>query len=84
MPFLEQDVGMMESEQCTYQKDPKRRYVEVNPAIIALQRVIVRQYEQFMQQSIQSQLRSRQSSQDLGSQGSGSTAERLPSIAESA
>ena len=84
MPFLEQDVGMMESEQRTYQKDPKRRYVEVNPAIIALQRVIVRQYEQFMQQSIQSQLRSRQSFQDLGSQGSGSTAERLPSIAESA
>ena len=56
MPFLEQDVSMMESEQRTYEKNPKRRYVEVNPAIIALQRVIVRQYEQFMQQSSQSQL----------------------------
>jgi renierapurpurin 18,18'-hydroxylase len=54
MPFLEQDVDMMESEQRTYQKNPKRRYVEVNPAIIALQRVILRQYEQFMQQSSQS------------------------------
>lgn len=45
MPFLKQDVGMMESEQRTYNHDPQRRYVEVNPAIVALQRVIVRQYE---------------------------------------
>jgi hypothetical protein len=44
---------MMESEQRTYQQNPNRRYVEVNPAILALQRVIVRQYEQFVQQSSQ-------------------------------
>jgi renierapurpurin 18,18'-hydroxylase len=48
MPFLEQDIGMMESEQHNYRANPQRRYVEVNPAIIALQRLIVRQ---FMQQS---------------------------------
>lgn len=48
MRFLEQDVEMMESEQHTYQENPKRRYVEVNPAIIALQRLIVRQYEQYV------------------------------------
>lgn len=53
MPFLRQDVEMMESEQRTYGANPRRRYVEVNPAIIALQRLIVRQYEQFMQQSSQ-------------------------------
>ncbi|HEY9664728.1 MAG TPA: aromatic ring-hydroxylating dioxygenase subunit alpha [Allocoleopsis sp.] len=54
MRFLEQDIGMMESEQRTYRANPGRRYVEVNPAIIALQRVLVRQYEQFVQQSNQS------------------------------
>jgi renierapurpurin 18,18'-hydroxylase len=43
MPFLEQDIGMMESEQRTYRVNPQRRYVEVNPAIIALQRLITRQ-----------------------------------------
>ncbi len=46
MPFLEQDVDMMESEQHSYQVNPERRYVEVNPAIIALQRLIVRQFVQ--------------------------------------
>jgi renierapurpurin 18,18'-hydroxylase len=46
MPFLEQDVNMMESEQHNYQVNPERRYVEVNPAIIALQRLIVRQFVQ--------------------------------------
>lgn len=56
--FLNQDIDMMESEQQTYLKNPKRRYVEINPAIIALQRLIVRQYEQFMQQSSQSESRS--------------------------
>ncbi|HEY9644809.1 MAG TPA: aromatic ring-hydroxylating dioxygenase subunit alpha [Chroococcidiopsis sp.] len=55
MPFLEQDVDMMESEQRTFSANPGRRYVEVNPAIIALQRLIVRQHEQFMQQSSQLQ-----------------------------
>lgn len=53
MRFLEQDIEMMESEQRVYRSNPQRRYVEVNPAIIALQRVILRQYEQFMQQSSQ-------------------------------
>jgi renierapurpurin 18,18'-hydroxylase len=57
--FLDQDIAMMESEQRTYLANPERRYVEINPAIIALQRLIVRQYEQFVQQSSQltSQLR---------------------------
>ncbi len=58
MRFLEQDVEMMESEQRIFQQNPQRRYVEVNPAILALQRVLVRQYEQFVQQS--SQLEHRQ------------------------
>ena len=49
--FLNQDIEMMESEQRIYLKNSKRRYVEINPAIIALQRLIVRQYEHFMQNS---------------------------------
>jgi renierapurpurin 18,18'-hydroxylase len=55
MKFLNQDVEMMESEQRTYEANRNRRYVEVNPAIIALQRLVVRQYEQYMQQSSQLQ-----------------------------
>lgn len=51
--FLAQDIGMIESEQRTYLANPQRRYVEINPAIIAIQRVTVRQYEEFMQQSRQ-------------------------------
>ncbi|MDC0833111.1 (2Fe-2S)-binding protein [Leptolyngbya valderiana BDU 20041] len=43
--FLNQDIGMMESEQRNYSANPQRRYVEVNPAIIALQRTIVAQYD---------------------------------------
>ncbi|MCJ8283040.1 MAG: aromatic ring-hydroxylating dioxygenase subunit alpha [Cyanobacteria bacterium J06649_11] len=49
--FLDQDTEMIESEQETYLANPQRRYVEINPAIIALQRVIVGQYEKFVQQS---------------------------------
>jgi renierapurpurin 18,18'-hydroxylase len=49
--FLEQDIVMMESEQQNYLQDPKQRYVEINPAIIAVQRLIVRQYELFQKQS---------------------------------
>lgn len=49
--FLNQDIEMMESEQRTYSNNPNRHYVEINPAIIALQRLIIKQYEQFMQQS---------------------------------
>jgi hypothetical protein len=45
--FLRQDIEMIESEQENYLKNPQRRYVEVNPAIIAVQRLIVRQYEQY-------------------------------------
>ncbi len=51
--FLAQDIEMIESEQQTYLANPQRRYVEINPAIIAIQRLIVRQYEQFMQKSSQ-------------------------------
>jgi len=53
--FLAQDIEMMESEQQNYLSSPKRRYVEVNPAIIAVQRLIVRQYELFHQARGQTQ-----------------------------
>jgi phenylpropionate dioxygenase-like ring-hydroxylating dioxygenase large terminal subunit len=53
--FIDQDIEMVESEQQTYLANRQRRYIEINPAIIALQRVIVQQYEQFMQQSSQPQ-----------------------------
>ena len=52
--FLEQDIEMIESEQRTYLNNPQRQYVEINPAIIALERVIVSQYEKFMSRSSQS------------------------------
>jgi hypothetical protein len=45
MQFLNQDIEMMESEQQTYLANPQRRYVEVNPAIIAIQRLIRRQFQ---------------------------------------
>lgn len=51
--FVAQDAAMVASEQQAYQANPQRRYVEINPAILALQRVIIGQYEQFMQQSKQ-------------------------------
>lgn len=44
MRFLAQDIAMIESEYENYLRDRSRRYVEVNPAIIALQRVMIRQY----------------------------------------
>ncbi|MGB0560288.1 MAG: Rieske 2Fe-2S domain-containing protein [Spirulinaceae cyanobacterium] len=47
--FLDQDVEMIESEQQTYNQDRQRRYVEVNPAILALQRVVLKQYAQGQQ-----------------------------------
>ncbi len=53
LKFLAQDIEMVESEQQTYLVNPQRCYVEINPAIIAVQRLIVRQYEQFMQKSTQ-------------------------------
>ena len=49
--FLDQDVEMVESEQQNYLANPQRKYVEVNPAIIALQRTIIKQYELFVQSS---------------------------------
>ncbi|OUC16228.1 MAG: (2Fe-2S)-binding protein [Alkalinema sp. CACIAM 70d] len=48
MRFLRQDIEMIESEYAHYVSDLQRRYVEVNPAIIAVQRLMVRQYEQYM------------------------------------
>lgn len=57
LKFLAQDIEMVESEQQNYLANPQRRYVEINPAIIAIQRLIVRQYEQFMQKSSQSLLK---------------------------
>jgi phenylpropionate dioxygenase-like ring-hydroxylating dioxygenase large terminal subunit len=49
MRFLRQDIEMINSEQANYLKNPHRRYVEVNPAIVAIQRLIVRQYDRFLQ-----------------------------------
>lgn len=77
MRFLEQDIEMMESEQRTYCANAGRRYVEVNPAIIALQRLIVRQYEQFVQQSSQP---SAQERGHLEKVQESAAAEELPSI----
>lgn len=81
MPFLEQDVEMMESEQQTFLGNPQRRYVEVNPAILALQRVLVRQYEQFVQQSSQLEQqpnRSKSHSESTQTQEALATPEQTP------
>jgi renierapurpurin 18,18'-hydroxylase len=48
MRFLRQDIAMIESEFAHYQQDPQHRYVEVNPAIVAVQRLMIRQYDQSM------------------------------------
>ena len=53
LPFLRQDIEMIDSEQENYAKNPQRRYVEVNPAIVAVQRLVLRQYEQFVRHSPQ-------------------------------
>jgi hypothetical protein len=45
MRFIRQDIEMIESEYNNYLSDPDRRYVEVNPAIIAVQRLMVGQYD---------------------------------------
>ncbi len=52
MRFLRQDIEMIESEQQNYLSNPQRRYVEVNPAIIAVQRLMTRQYEKYCQVSM--------------------------------
>ncbi|MBW4581423.1 MAG: aromatic ring-hydroxylating dioxygenase subunit alpha [Tildeniella nuda ZEHNDER 1965/U140] len=56
MRFLAQDIEMMESEQRQYLAEPTRRCVEINPAIIAVQRLIIRQYERFKQSSSPTQM----------------------------
>ncbi len=45
MKFVNQDIEMMESEQRVYRENPDRRYVEINPAVVAMQRLLVRQHE---------------------------------------
>ncbi|NEP16861.1 MAG: Rieske 2Fe-2S domain-containing protein [Leptolyngbya sp. SIO4C1] len=69
LKFLAQDIEMIESEQRSYLANPNRDYVEVNPAINALQRVTIRQYEKFMQQSkrvIDSQARGHRTLSEIG------------------
>ena len=80
MRFLVQDIEMMESEQQTYLQNPQRRYVEINPAIIAVERLIVRQYEQFMQKS--SQLRNNQQYDASGALSSANASRQDPSTQE--
>ena len=46
--FLAQDREMMESEQQNYNVNPQRHYAEINPAIIAIQRITLRQFERYM------------------------------------
>jgi len=52
--FLAQDIEMVESEQQTHLDYPHRRYVEINPAIIAVQRLAIRQYEKYQQSLVDS------------------------------
>ena len=75
MRFLKQDIEMMESEQQTYLANPQRRYVEINPAIIAIERLIIRQYEQYnMQKSTQPR-----NNQQLDSKTSAALSATMPS-----
>lgn len=46
--FLAQDKEMMESEQQNYNANPLRHYAEINPAIIAIQRMTLRQFERYV------------------------------------
>jgi hypothetical protein len=45
MRLIRPDIAMIESEYVHYRQDPQRRYIEVNPAIIAVQRLMLRQYD---------------------------------------
>lgn len=74
MRFLKQDIEMMESEQQTYLANPQRRYVEINPAIIAIERLIIRQYEQYMQKSTQPR-----NNQQVDSKASAALSPTMPS-----
>lgn len=80
MRFLSQDIEMMNSEQQTYLKNPQRRYVEINPAIIAVERLIIRQYEEFMQKS--SQLRNNQQSFPSGALSSANAPNQTEPVKE--
>ena len=51
--FFDQDVEMIESEQRNYLANPHREYVEINPVVIALDRLIISQYEKFRATSSQ-------------------------------
>lgn len=44
-PFLDQDIDVMESEQRAYQRDPARTNVEINPAVVAVQRITIAQHQ---------------------------------------
>ncbi|NJM45970.1 MAG: aromatic ring-hydroxylating dioxygenase subunit alpha [Alkalinema sp. RU_4_3] len=50
MKFLRQDIEMIESEYHRYVQDPDRRYTEVNPAIVAVQRLMVKQFDRTFSQ----------------------------------
>ncbi len=49
--FLDQDKEMIESEQATYDADPQAPRLEINPAIMALRRVIYEQFQQYRSMS---------------------------------
>lgn len=51
MRFLRQDIAMIESEFAHYQQDPQHRCVEVNPAIVAVQRLMIRQHDRYQAES---------------------------------
>ena len=45
--IIQQDIEMNEYEQRTYELDHAHRNIEVNPAVLAMQRLIVRQVEEY-------------------------------------
>ena len=45
--IIQQDIEMNEYEQRTYELDRDHRNIEVNPAVLAMQRLIVRQVEEY-------------------------------------
>jgi renierapurpurin 18,18'-hydroxylase len=74
LQFLAQDVEMVESEQLNYRKDPGRRRVEINPAVLAVQRLMVRQYLKFSEtKAMSSDLALERSTKRLPAQGQKAT-----------
>jgi len=70
LQFLAQDVEMVESEQLNQLKDPDWRRVEINPAVIAVQRLMARQYRQFIEaQVIAGSVASERSTNRLSAEG---------------